>query len=133
MWLKHIEGNICEAVHGQNVNRFPDALRVGNSMPSVRLKKPSRPVRVRVVLWRRVDRKGRPAGERESVPHMLRPYFREGQMVGWEVVLTLPDTPRHVYLQTTAHWRDEEGCHEFAPDLGSQWGKWRFHLKRRGG
>ena len=97
--------------------------RAGGSTAALLLRKPESPVELELLAGWEEDAQGEP---RALVPwpFVLRP--RSGS---WELVVPLPAS-EHVFFQLEASWTDEDGCGG-TPDLGDQYGVWRFHVERR--
>jgi hypothetical protein len=131
VWLRG-RGRFCLATFADGLSRFPNPVGDTEAGPiAVRFWKADPPTFASVSAWERVDRNGQPKGEPMSLPFLLRPHLRDGAPRAWELVLALPPSP-HLYLEVTADWPDEDGCGG-TPDIGSQYGIWRFHVRNRTG
>jgi hypothetical protein len=130
LWARRVNPDECVVTEGSGPVTFPKAVPVtlGNAI-SVRLHKDEMPVEFSVEAWRSVRRDGTPRGTGDPVPAVLTPQRRDGEIVAW-VLQFDPFEAGHTYLQVTAYWRDETGCHP-PPDLGSQSASWTFHLRSR--
>ncbi len=82
---------------------------------------------VHVQEWPGVDEHGHADGTPTPVPWVLRPHVVDNEVRAWDVVVTAPPEPGHVYLGVDAYWADEDGCGP-PVDLGSQYAAWAFHL-----
>lgn len=132
VWLYRLDEKSCIQDHEKNHDRFPQAIPVASSTSVVvRVRKPSAPTFISIQEWSRVDDDGAPAGQPYPVPFLVVPLTSGSNVIGWELVLMPTRQRRHHFVQVALDWRDEDGCHNFAPDLGSQWMIWRAHLKTR--
>lgn len=129
-WVQNPKGPFCTVTYADNLNMFPGSLAYRGDEVSIRLKKATAPVEVEVVAWRKLNRNGAPAGKPSSVPHAIAPHLVDGQVTAWDAIVPLTRSSRHIYLQATASWRDEDHCFDSGLDLGSQYGTWRFHIRR---
>lgn len=126
-WLVRASERFCDFKTRSALPSFPRALHYApGDVASVLLREESTPLDVTVTAWRAVDSKGRPTGEAEPVPAVVVPVMAGSGAEAWEVRFAPPAGP-HLYLAVEAHWADEEGCAQ-APDLGSQYASWTFHL-----
>lgn len=130
VWARRVNPDECVVSEGTRPVTFPKAVRfrLGNAV-SVRLHKDEMPVEFSVKAWRSIRRDGTPRGAGHPVPAVLTPKRRDGETVAWMLQFE-PAEAAHTYLQVTAYWRDETGCHP-PPDLGSQSAAWSFHIRSR--
>jgi hypothetical protein len=101
-------------------------LEVG-SRPHLRINKPQRPERVRIVAYKDFDRnKARPIGEGHRLDITLRRVEREGETVAWDVYLGVNRPDHHYYLDTWIVWERVPGTRTSSGDLPRS-----FHLNTR--
>ncbi|MDQ3641116.1 MAG: hypothetical protein M3450_06540, partial [Actinomycetota bacterium] len=122
-WARRVNPDECVVSDGFGPVTFPKAVpfTLGNAV-RVRLHKNEMPVEFSVEAWRSVRGDGTPRGAGHPVPAVLTPKRRDGETVAWTLQFE-PSEAGHTYLQVTAYWQDETGCHP-PPDLGSQSASW---------
>lgn len=119
------DGKACVATFATGSPSFRRSLAYSAGHEVViRFAKPSPPLELAVRQWDSVNDKGQPQ-DPMPLPWVLRPYVK-GDTEAWEVVF-VPFPQDHIYLDVEAWWADEDGCGG-APDLGSQYAAWTFHL-----
>lgn len=128
LWLERIDADECEMAAGWSDLSFPRGVAFERgSTASVRLAKGTPPVEWEIRMWERADRHGRVDGEGRPVPAVLTP---SAGASGWVLHFAPDPVARHAYLRLDVFWQDEEGCSQ-QPDLGSQSGRWTYHLRAR--
>lgn len=126
LWLERIDADECEMAAGWSDISFPRSVPFeSGSAATVGLRKEAPPVEWEIRMWDRVDRRGRVEGEGHPVPAVLVP--GEGA-TGWALQFAPDPVTRHAYIRLDVFWQDEEGCSR-PPDLGSQTGRWTYHLR----
>lgn len=108
---------------------WPRGLRYEESTheATIRMKKATRPMELFFTAGIGRASNGEPATALMPWPFTLRPVPNPLQPRAWDIVFPLPPD-KHVFFELEASWADEDGCGGF-PDLGSQYGVWRFHLR----
>jgi hypothetical protein len=93
----------------------------GRFRAALRLSRPDRPTRIRVVAWEANPADRQEPGRRADVAVSLRPREPKGEVVGWAAMLGAR-VERDLYLRVTGAWEDRQGCH------GPQRATWLFHV-----
>lgn len=128
MWAARDGSGDCIGEAGDGF-RWPRGLRYEGSTreATIRMKKPARPMEVFFTAGTGRNSDGGPATALAPWPFALRPVPDALQPRAWDIVFPLPPD-KHVFFELEASWADDDGCAGF-PDLGSQYGVWRFHLR----
>lgn len=107
---------------------WPRGVRYASSTreATIRLRKSARPMELFFTAGTGQTSDGEPATALTPWPFTLRPVPNPLQPRAWDIVFPLPPV-EHVFFELEASWADDDGCGGF-PDLGSQYGVWRFHL-----
>jgi hypothetical protein len=109
-----------------NFPRRAVLLGVGSKL-HLRINKPQRPERVRIVAYKDFDRnKARPIGEGHRLDTTLGRVEREGKTVAWDVYFGVNRPDRHYYLDTWIVWERVPGTRVSYGYLSRF-----FHLKTR--
>lgn len=113
---------------GGHGSGWPRALRYEGSTheATIRLKRAARPTELFFTAGRGRTSDGQPATALAPWPFALRPVPNPVQPKAWDIVFPLPPAER-LFFELEASWADDDGCGG-TPDLGSQYGVWRFHL-----
>lgn len=96
----------------------------GRFRAALRLSRPDRPTRLRVVAWEASSTDRREPGRRTDVAVSLRAREPKGEVVGWAAMLGAT-VEQDLYLKVTGAWKDRQGCH------GPQRATWLFHIAAR--
>lgn len=103
------------------------ALLGARSRLHLRINKPQRPERVRIVAYKDFDRnKARPIREGHRLDTTLRRVEREGETVAWDVYFGVNRPDHHYYLDTWIVWERVPGTRTSSGDLPRS-----FHLNTR--
>jgi hypothetical protein len=104
---------------------YPSALRVapGGVRAGIEFQKAQAPQNLSIRGWTVVEEDGKRRGPR-SIGHTLRPVYQGDQVAAWIAEVRL-QVRKHLYLDVSAEWSDQDGC------VGQQTATWNFHVRAR--
>lgn len=85
----------------------PD-VTIAGAEARIRTWAPRRPRQFSIDIWREVDANGQPLGKSERLPFTFEPHRKDGRLVAYDAIFTLPAEPGEAYLTVFSAWNEIE-------------------------